>query len=223
MRTKGIAMPKLFLCSFSEKHGHKADPESPKLEPTTAELPADLRSRIAMECPGRSMRRSAGLLALLVGFALLSAPPSRAVTQAKLLASDGAAGDRFGSSVAISGDTVVIGARGDDDNGSMSGSAYVYRFNGTSWVETQKLLASDGADFEAFGGGVAVAGDTAVIGAYGDDDNALAETIIGLYKTEVIRRNGPWRSIEEVEFTTLEWVDWFNNRRLFVRPWCAPS
>jgi putative transposase len=45
-------------------------------------------------------------------------------------------------------------------------------------------------------------------------DNALAETIIGLYKTEVIRRRGPWRNIEAVEFATLEWVDWFNNRRL---------
>ena len=45
-------------------------------------------------------------------------------------------------------------------------------------------------------------------------DNALAETIIGLYKTEVIRRRGPWRGLEDVEFATLEWVDWFNNRRL---------
>ena len=45
-------------------------------------------------------------------------------------------------------------------------------------------------------------------------DNALAETINGLYKTEVIRRRGPWRSLEAVEFATLEWVDWFNNRRL---------
>jgi transposase InsO family protein len=53
------------------------------------------------------------------------------------------------------------------------------------------------------------------VGSVGDSyDNALAETIIGLYKTEVIRRNGPWRSLEEVEFATLEWVDWFNNRRL---------
>jgi transposase InsO family protein len=45
-------------------------------------------------------------------------------------------------------------------------------------------------------------------------DNALAETIIGLYKTEVIHRCGPWRNIDEVEYATLEWVDWFNNRRL---------
>jgi transposase InsO family protein len=46
-------------------------------------------------------------------------------------------------------------------------------------------------------------------------DNALAETINGLYKTEVIRRRGPWRTLEAVEFATLEWVDWFNHRRLF--------
>ena len=53
------------------------------------------------------------------------------------------------------------------------------------------------------------------VGSVGDSyDNALAETVIGLFKTEVIRRRGPWRSIEAVEFATLEWVDWFNNRRL---------
>jgi putative transposase len=53
------------------------------------------------------------------------------------------------------------------------------------------------------------------VGSRGDSyDNALAETIIGLYKTEVIRRKGPWRNLEAVEFATLEWVDWFNHRRL---------
>jgi len=53
------------------------------------------------------------------------------------------------------------------------------------------------------------------VGSVGDSyDNALAETIIGLYKTEVIYRSGPWRKLEEVEFATLEWVDWFNHRRL---------
>ena len=45
-------------------------------------------------------------------------------------------------------------------------------------------------------------------------DNALAETVIGLFKTEVIRRRGPWRSLEAVEFAALDWVDWFNTRRL---------
>jgi putative transposase len=53
------------------------------------------------------------------------------------------------------------------------------------------------------------------VGSVGDSyDNALAETVNGLFKTEVIRRRGPWRTLEAVEFATLEWVDWFNNRRL---------
>jgi len=53
------------------------------------------------------------------------------------------------------------------------------------------------------------------VGSVGDSyDNALAETIIGLYKTEVIHRRGPWRHLEAVEYATLEWVDWFNHRRL---------
>ena len=53
------------------------------------------------------------------------------------------------------------------------------------------------------------------VGSVGDSyDNALAETVIGLFKTEVIRPRGPWRSLQAVEFATLEWVDWFNNRRL---------
>ena len=59
------------------------------------------------------------------------------------------------------------------------------------------------------------AGIESSVGSVGDSyDNALAETLIGLYKTEVIRRRGPWRTLEHVEFATLEWVDWFNNRRL---------
>jgi putative transposase len=53
------------------------------------------------------------------------------------------------------------------------------------------------------------------VGSCGDAyDNALAESVIGLFKTEVIQRKGPWRSLEAVEFATLVWVDWFNNRRL---------
>jgi transposase InsO family protein len=59
------------------------------------------------------------------------------------------------------------------------------------------------------------AGIAPSVGSVGDSyDNALAETVIGLFKTEVIRRRGPWRSLEAVEIATLEWVDWFNHRRL---------
>lgn len=62
---------------------------------------------------------------------------------------------------------------------------------------------------------LADAGIEPSVGSVGDSyDNALAETIIGLYKTEVIHKRGPWRGHEAVEFATLEWVDWFNNRRL---------
>ncbi len=62
---------------------------------------------------------------------------------------------------------------------------------------------------------LAEAGIEPSVGSVGDSyDNALAETIIGLYKTEVIRERGPWRNLEAVEFATLEWVDWFNHRRL---------
>jgi len=62
---------------------------------------------------------------------------------------------------------------------------------------------------------LAEAGIEPSVGSVGDSyDNALAETINGLYKAEVIHRRGPWRSFEAVEFATLAWVDWFNNRRL---------
>ena len=54
------------------------------------------------------------------------------------------------------------------------------------------------------------------VGSKGDSyDNALAETIIGLYKAELVRNRGPWRGLDDIEYATLEWVDWFNHRRLF--------
>lgn len=61
---------------------------------------------------------------------------------------------------------------------------------------------------------LADAGITPSVGSVGDSyDNALAETIIGLFKAQVIWRGGPWPGIDPVEFATLEWVDWFNHRR----------
>ena len=64
---------------------------------------------------------------------------------------------------------------------------------------------------------LAEAGIESSVGSVGDSyDNALAETINGLYKTEIIRnpKRGPWKTIDDVEYATLEWVEWFNNRRL---------
>jgi putative transposase len=64
---------------------------------------------------------------------------------------------------------------------------------------------------------LAEAGAVTSVGSRGDSyDNALAETIIGLYKTELVRRRGSWKGLDEVEYATLEWVDWFNHRRLLA-------
>jgi transposase InsO family protein len=64
---------------------------------------------------------------------------------------------------------------------------------------------------------LAEAGAACSVGSRGDSyDNALAETIIGLSKTELVRRRGPWKGIDQVEYATLEWVDWFNHRRLLA-------
>jgi len=91
--------------------------------------------------------------------------------ETKLLPHDGAAGDRFGAAVAVSGNMVFVGAYQDDDRGSQSGSVYVFEFDGGQWVEHTKLLASDGAADDGFGRAVATVDDVLVVGAYRDDAN----------------------------------------------------
>ena len=88
---------------------------------------------------------------------------------AKLLPDDGATADFFGRSVAISGATAIVGAPIDDDNGTSSGSAYL--FDTTTGRQIAKLLPNDGAEFDSFGGSVAISGATAIVGAAGNDDN----------------------------------------------------
>ena len=90
--------------------------------------------------------------------------------QQKLLASDGMVTDRFGSSVSVSGDTVVVGAAlHDTSGGGNAGSAYVFVRVGTTWSEQQKLLASDGAQGDQFGSSVSISGNTVVVSAAGDN------------------------------------------------------
>ena len=90
----------------------------------------------------------------------------------KLTAADSSARNRFGRSVAIDGNNILIGAYFDTNvNGGSAGAAYVFHWNGTSWVEQQKLLASDGTASDFFGGSVVVEGNTLVIGATGEDTN----------------------------------------------------
>jgi hypothetical protein len=94
--------------------------------------------------------------------------------QAKLVAPDGERHDVFGTSVALNGNTAIIGARNDNDNGSRSGSAYIFtRDNSGNWSQQAKLIASDGAPEDVFGWSVSIQDDTAVIGAWGDDDDGF--------------------------------------------------
>jgi hypothetical protein len=94
------------------------------------------------------------------------------VEAAKLVASDGAMDDTFGTSVALSGNRALVGSRLDGDLGFASGSAYVFDWNGTGWVQSAKLLAADGTQYDSFGGEVALDGDRAVVAAFFDDDHA---------------------------------------------------
>jgi hypothetical protein len=93
--------------------------------------------------------------------------------QAQLTAADGDSNDGFGRSVAIAGETIVVGAPRDDVGGTFDqGSAYVFVRSGTTWSQEAKLTAADGATSDGFGWSVAVAGDTAVAGARDDDVGA---------------------------------------------------
>ena len=117
----------------------------------------------------------------------------------KLLADDGAAGDLFGFSVAISGapgmEMAIVGARRDDDNGSTSGSAYL--FDTATGQQIAKLLPNDGAAADAFGWSVGISGTTAIVGAPGHDDNGtgsgsayLFDTTTGLQINKLLPKDG---------------------------------
>ena len=143
----------------------------------------------------------------------MSAVMACGVSKQKLTASDAAADDNFGISVSIDGDTAVIGAFGDDDNGSYSGSAYVYvRSNGV-WSEQQKLTASDGAESDYFGHSVSIDGDTAVIGAYADDDNGRDSGSAYVY----VRSNGVWSEQQKLTASDGADNDLFGVKRLDLR------
>ena len=87
------------------------------------------------------------------------------VQEAKVTATDGAANDRFGKSVSISGDYAIIGAEGDDDTFTNEGAAYIFHRFGANWIQEAKLTASDGAGSDVFGASVSISGDYAIVGA----------------------------------------------------------
>ncbi len=91
--------------------------------------------------------------------------------QTKLTALDGGVGDVFGYSVSIDGDYAIVGSTGDDDDGSNSGSAYIFVRSGTTWTQQTKLTASDAAASDYFGDSVSFDGDYAIVGSSGIDDD----------------------------------------------------
>jgi uncharacterized protein (TIGR03437 family) len=111
------------------------------------------------------------------GYASLAAAVAAAryqilTQQQKITAADGAANDVFGDAVALSGDTLVIGAPDDDEIGEGQGSVYVFTRSGANWTQQQRLTANDGAEGDQFGGSVAISGDTMVVSAPLDDIGA---------------------------------------------------
>lgn len=129
--------------------------------PSTPILPVPTRARRQRAM----MMLSAGLLT-----SLLSSPLGRA-SDAELTASDGSAGDAFGSVAAAPG-WLAVGARSDDDLGTDSGSVYLYQGGGDSWNQVQKLLAADGGSGDAFGSQVAMSGNLLVVAAPQDNSDA---------------------------------------------------
>jgi len=128
------------------------------------------------------------------------------IEEAKLHASDGAESDYFGRSVSISGDAILIGAIFDDDNGSGSGSAYVFRHDSGSgsWIEEVKLVASDGQTNAEFGNDVSISGKTAVIGAHTDNNNGIFSGSAYTFRYDA--GSGQWQ--EETKLIAGDPGDW---------------
>ncbi len=126
-------------------------------------------------------------------------------TEQKLTASDGAQGDYFGHSVAIHADTLVVGANFDDDLGNNSGSVYVYARSGGLWTPQQKITAYDGAEADLFGDSVAISGDTLVVGARLDNDNAANSGSVYVYT----RSMGNWSLQQKLVADDPEAFDYF--------------
>ncbi|WP_132000263.1 FG-GAP repeat protein, partial [Dokdonella fugitiva] len=123
--------------------------------------------------------------------------------QAKLVAGDAQSGDQFGWSVALDGDTALVGANGEDERGTDAGAAYVFVRNGGSWTQQTKLVAGDAQVSDWFGWSVALDGDTVLAGANGEDDggsnagaayvfvpgHAVQAAVSGLAGTGLVLRN----------------------------------
>jgi FG-GAP repeat/HYR domain len=129
----------------------------------------------------------------------------------KLLSSDNAIGDAFGSSVAISGDTIIVGAREEDDPGFDSGAAYIFGRNqggADNWGEIKKIEASDKAAGDNFGTSVGISGDTAIVGAHLEDDPGLESGAAYIFQRNQGGANN-WGEVKKIEASDIENLDFF--------------
>ena len=122
--------------------------------------------------------------------------------QQKLVASDAAANDQFGSNVAIAGDTIVVGALYEDAGGSNAGAAYVFTRSGTTWSQQQKLVASDAAADDRFGSSSSIDGDTIVVGAVNENSQAGSAYVF-------TRSGTTWSQQQKIVASDAGAHDWF--------------
>ena len=127
----------------------------------------------------------------------------------KVFASDGESLDGFGTRFDIFQEYMLIGANGDDDIGTVSGAAYIFQYNGSQWVETQKLHAFDGQQGDQFGRGVAIYGNWAAIGSIGDDDFGTASGSVYMYKYD--STSSQWLFNHKLYSATAEPFEFFGN------------
>lgn len=127
------------------------------------------------------------------------------VEETKLRAGDPGTSDEFGRSVALDGDVVVIGSFRDNDDGLDSGSTYVFRYDGATWMQETKITASDAATDDRFGFSVAVSSDLVLIGAYRDDDRGESSGSAYFFR----KVENTW--VEEAKVTASDGAtdDWF--------------
>ena len=160
------------------------------------------------------MRRLMLLIGLVVALAAVFPEAARAtsfIEVKKLLALDANAGDEFGISVAVSGDTAVVGAEGDAGAGNWAGAAYVLQRDqggADNWGEVKKLTASDAEDEDFLGVTVAVSGDTAVVGAGGEDSGGSRAGAAYVFQRDEGGADN-WGEVKKLTASDAQAEDWF--------------
>ena len=137
----------------------------------------------------------------------------------KIVAADRGGGDYFGTSVAISGDYAIVGARDEDEDVSgantltSAGAAYIFKNNAGTWSQVQKVVAADRATGDYFGSSVAISGDYAIVGAYGEDENASGANILTEAGSAYIFKNnaGTWSQVQKIVASDRATSDYFGS------------